>query len=327
MPVVRVAVVIVTKNDPRLDDCLRSVYEQTPPFAFDVVVVDNDSAEAHRQRIRDVWGTRANFRLLHVPGNFSAAWNEGAFKSQAQIVARLDSDTTAHPGWLQRLVSPIHDEARIAWTAGPVVGPQPLRSLTQRYFHHRTLGYQQRLLGDTLPTDAVPSWNVAYRMDALRRVGGYDPWQRSSIDWDLHKRLGHAGFEGRFVPEAVVTHDHPHRLRDFYRKEAWYRTGQYQMMLKYGAREMAGALSLPAAYLVLAAIAAMGVWVRVALPVALLLLLLLFTKQWISAAQEDDPVWWARPMYRIVEAAAGIHGLLRGLLTFGVRRRPVPGAA
>lgn len=318
--------VIVTRNDPRIHECLESVYAQRPPFGFDVVVVDNDSAPSMRQEVEDRWGQHPQFRLVHEPGNFSAAWNQGAFSTSAGVVVRLDSDTIAHPGWLERLAAPLRERPGVAWTAGPVVGPDPPRSLTQRYFHHRTLGYQERLRGDVLPTDAVPSWNVAYRREALESVGGYDPWQRSSIDWDLHKRLRLGGYVGVFVPDAVLTHDHPARLSDFYRKEAWYRTGQYQMMLKYGPGAVASSLALPGAYVALLALAAMGWWdVRWAQAAALLAVLVVI-KQWLGARLEKDPVWWARPFYRVVEATAAIHGLARGWLRFGVRGRPIPGS-
>lgn len=318
--------VIVARNDPRIHGCLKSVYDQRPPFGFDVVVVDNDSTPSMRREVEARWSGHPNFRLMHAPGNFSAAWNRGAFSTSADVVVRLDSDTVAHPGWLERLVAPLRERPGVTWTAGPVVGPEPPRSLTQRYFHHRTLGYQERLRGDVLPTDAVPSWNVAYRRDALDAVGGYDPWQRSSIDWDLHKRLKLRGHAGVFVADAVLTHDHPARLSEFYRKEAWYRTGQYQMMLKYGPRAVASSLALPAAYLGLGALALAGWWdVRMAEAAALLAGLLVF-KQWLGARLERDRVWWARPFYRLVEALAAIHGLARGFVRFGVRRRPTPGA-
>lgn len=326
-PRVQAAVVIVTKNDPRLDACLASVFAQTPPFPFDVVVVDNDSAPAFRERAAERWGARPRFRLLHVGGNFSAAWNQGAQESGAEVIARLDSDTIAHTGWLERLLRPLEERPDLAWTAGPVVGPEPLRSLTQRYFHYRTLGYQRRLEGDVLPTDAVPSWNVAYRGSALTAVGGYDPWQRSSIDWDLHKRLSMRGFRGVFVPGAVLTHDHPARLRDFYRKEAWYRTGQYQMMLKYGSGAMLGAALLPGVYVALAGLALLGVFDSRFADLALILAALLVVKQWLGAKLERDRVWWARPFYRLVEGVAGLHGLLRGLFRYGVARRPIPEGA
>ena len=61
--------------------------------------------------------------------------------------------------------------------------------------------------------------------------------------------------------------------------------------------------------------------------VAAVLFFFLVLKQWLTARMEKDAVWWSRPFYRIVEASAALHGLLRGLLRFGLKRRPVPGAA
>lgn len=322
----RAAVVLVVRDDDRVHSCLEALAGQRVEEPFDVVVVDNDSQPTFAAELERRWGSRPRVRVLREGGSFAGAWNRGALGLDVDVVARLDADTIPDPDWLERLIAPMALRADMHWTAGAVHGPTPPRSLTQRYFHHRTLGYQRRLEGERLPTDAVPSWNVAYRLSALRTVGGYDPWQRSSVDWDLHKRLSRAGFAGVFVPDAVLVHDHPATLRGFYRKEAWYRTGQYQMMLKYGPGALAESLVLPAVYVLLAALGAAGVFdARLGVAAAVLALALL-VKQWVSAALEGDAVWWARPLYRIVEAAAAFHGLLRGLVTFGVRKRPIPGA-
>jgi cellulose synthase/poly-beta-1,6-N-acetylglucosamine synthase-like glycosyltransferase len=324
---VRVAVVIVSKDDPRIHECLEAVFNQDYPDPFEVVLVDNASKEDHFLSIRRRWSSKPGFRLLQIAGNFSGAWNQGAFGTNADVVARVDGDTIPQPNWLARLVEPLRRRPEIAWTAGAVVGPTPLRSLTQRYFHHRTLGYQGRLKGTHLPTDAVASWNVAYRLSALREVGGYDPWQRSSIDWDLHKRLSRADKKGVFVEDAVLVHDHPTRLRDFYRKEAWYRTGHYQMLLKYGLLAVGSTFILPLGYLGLLGLYTAGFLVHMQLLlVALVLTLALFVRQWAVAIMEKDEVWWIRPAFRFVEAVAATHGLLRGFFRFGVRRRPIPGA-
>jgi len=178
-----------------------------------------------------------------------------------------------------------------------------------------------------LPTDAVPSWNVAYRREAFEAVGGYDERQEGSIDWDLHKRLGHRGYTGSFVPDAVVTHEHPARLRDFYRNETLDRTGHYQMMVKHGPIETWDVVSLPGVYLVLLAAALWGLRDPTIGYVAALLFGLLVLKQWLSATMEQDQTWPLRPFFRLVEAVAAIHGLVRGFFRYGFRRRAREGPA
>jgi glycosyltransferase involved in cell wall biosynthesis len=313
-----VSVVITVKDDPRVITCIEGVLGQIASFPFDVVVVDNGSRGELPRILRDRFGSDPRVKLLSSGGNLSEAWNLAARSTDAPVLVRIDADAAPLPGWLEALVRPIRDGVA-DWTAGPVGGANVGASVVARYYHERTEAYNRRLQRDLDLRDAVPSWNVAYRRSALEAAGWYDPWQASSVDWDLHKRLARSGSRGQFVPGARAVHHHPTTFREFVRKEAWYRTGQYQMALKYGLREMVGGFSLPFAYaLVLVFALASLAWPPFAwLAVALFLILL--AKHWIEGIRESDPLWYYRGLFRPIEGAAGLYGIVRGFLRYGVR--------
>ena len=313
-----VAVVITVRNDPRVVECVDAVLAQETSFPFDVVVVDNDSTDGTARILEERYRGQPRVRLVSSKGHLSQAWNEAARAADASILARIDADARPTTGWLAALVGPILSGAA-DWTAGPVGGVDPHASLVARYFHERTEAYSRRLARDPVLRDAVPSWNVAYRRSSLEAAGWYDAWQASSVDWDLHKRLVRTGSRGLFVPDARCVHHHPTTLREFARKEAWYRTGQYQMALKYGVREMAEAFILPTAYaLLLVLLVASVVW-RPLLWLALGLWVVLVAKHWIDGIRDADPMWPYRALFRPVEGFAGLYGLIRGLVRYGIR--------
>lgn len=314
-----VAVVITVRNDPRVVECVDEVLAQTTPFEFGVVVVDNDSSDDTPNILRERYQGHPRVRLVTSKGNLSRAWNEAARSTDASVLARIDADARPAKGWLSALVGPIL--AGVAdWTAGPVAGVDPSASLVARYYHERTEAYGRRLARDPVLRDAVPSWNVAYRRSSLEAAGWYDAWQASSVDWDLHKRLVRAGSRGLFVPEARCVHHHPTTWREFARKEAWHRTGQYQMALKYGMREMAEAFVLPAAYaLLLLLLVGSLLWLPL-LWFGLVFLALLVVKHWIDGIRDGDPMWAYRALFRPIEGFAGLYGLFRGLARYGIRR-------
>lgn len=316
---VHASIVIVTKNDPRVLDCLAAVFRQRSRFPFDVTVVDGASTDGSRQRVEQEYGRRSDFRFIVEPGPFLRAWNQGARSSKGDVIVRLDSDTVADPDWLEALVAPMGGEAHLGWTSGLVLGPRKPQSLTQRYFHHRTVAFLGRSRGAA--REDLPGWNVCYRRAALERVGFFDEWLVSSEDWDLHKRLTRAGYGGQFCEGAVLRHDHPRRIGVLLRKEKWYKTGQYQMALKYGFREMWSAFVTPVAYLSIFGLLLAGLVVRPLLWIALAALGLLAIKQVASGARERDPTFWARPFFRFVEAVGAIWGLGAGVARFGMRRR------
>lgn len=317
-----VAVVVTVKNDARVVACIEHILAQEPPFSFQVIVIDNGSTDQTPALLEAAFGANERVMLSAIDGNLSKAWNQAAKSVGADILVRIDADAVPEPGWLEALVDPLLG-GDVGWTAGPVQGIRN-ESLVERYFHHRTATYCNRLEEDPTLRAGVPSWNVAYTRGTLDRAGWYDPWQASSVDWDLHKRIVDAGIEGRFASGAMIRHHHPASVGAFARKEAWYRTGHYQMMLKYGPASVASTFLLPGAYalVLLLAIGALGApwvgWVGAGLLAALLL------KHAQGGLSEGDPLWWARPFFRPIEAFAGLFGLLRGLARYGVRPRPVP---
>ena len=313
---------ITVKDDPRVITCVEGVLAQTTSFQFDVIVVDNGSKGETPRLVHGEFDANPRVKLLSHGGNLSEAWNFAAQSADAPILVRIDADAAPLQDWLEALVRPIR-EGVADWTAGPVGGANVEASIVARYYHERTEAYNRRLAKDPLLRDAVPSWNVAYRRSSVEAAGWYDPWQASSVDWDLHKRLARSGSRGRFVAEARCVHHHPTTLREFVRKEAWYRTGQYQMALKFGIREMAGGFSLPLAYgLLLVLTIATLAWFPIGW-IALALLLALLVKHWIEGIRESDPLWYLRGLFRPIEGLAGLYGLARGLVRYGVRRPSV----
>lgn len=319
-----VSVVITVRNDARVIACVDAVLSQSAEFDFDVAVVSNRSDPSFEGMIRRRYAQDERVQLVTSGGNLSEAWNAGARAARGPILLRIDADAVPEPGWLTGLARPLLD-GRADWAAGWVGGLHPDSTLVGRYFQHRTEAYLRRLRRDSNLRDAVPSWNVGYTRAALESAGWYDPWQASSVDWDLHKRLRQAGARGVFVPEARARHAHPQTWREFVRKEAWYRTGQYQMALKYGFREMVPAFLLPGAYalLLILLVASIG-WTPLSWAAGLLLLTLL-VRHWTEAYREGDPLWPYRALFRPVEGLAGLIGLLRGLIRYGIRMPGRPG--
>ena len=316
-----VSVVVVTRDDPRIVACVRSVLDQRTDFGFDVVVVDGDSRDGSRQALETQFSGEPRLRVVVDPAPFMKAWNAGARRSNGSIIVRIDSDMVAEPGWLQALVDPLRDEPEMGWTAGMVLGPDPAASVTQRYFTARTVAFLKRL-DEHDGLERVPSWNVAYRRTALDDVGWFDGTLASSEDWDLHRRLVSGGYPGRFVAQAAARHHHPARLRTLARKEYWYKIGQFQLGLKHGFRTMLPALVLPTTYLGLAALLIGGVFWRPLLWAGLGLWGLVAFIHVVSAVRERDPTFILRPLFRLVEAMAGMTGLFMGLVRYGLPSRP-----
>lgn len=81
-----------------------------------------------------------------------------------------------------------------------------------------------------------PTANAAFRRDALRAAGGFDPRCATGEDIDLCIRVARADYELWFEPAARVTHFHRYTLLGLARQWFHYGYGHAYLFRKYGPR-------------------------------------------------------------------------------------------
>ena len=220
-----VAVVVPTRDRAGyLEFALSSLLDQRDPGPHELLVVDDGSRDETPQVIE-----RAGVRGLRLdPGRgLNAARNAGIAATAAPVVAFVDDDVWAPPGWLRALAEGARRHPDAGAYGGPIRGrlegpaprgcgrePAPITTLD--------LGAEDR--------DAERVWgaNLAVRREAVERIGGFDEALAGSgdeVEW--LERLRAAG--GRVVYLAAAGLDHRRagadaRLRSLARAE--YRRGR-----------------------------------------------------------------------------------------------------
>lgn len=227
MPV-KVNVCICTYNRPSLETTLKSLAEQDFSAAdFSVIVADNAETPALEHAISAL-GARFGLDLtyVHAPArNISIARNACLDAANAHLIAFIDDDEWASPGWLSALVV-------AAGETGPSVVLGPVRGI---YGEDAPDWFQRHQFHDTYPTllkggvirDGY-TCNVLFRFAdlkglrfdlALGRSGGEDT--------DFISRLYRQGCriaycEAALVYEAVA----PNRLSARWLLTRSFRSGQ-----------------------------------------------------------------------------------------------------
>jgi glycosyltransferase involved in cell wall biosynthesis len=187
-----------------LEVALRSLAGQELDGSYDVLVVDDGSAEGTRSL-----ALRMGARYVRnaPPGGLNAARNTGLHQTGSPLVAFVDDDVAAPPGWLAALVEGAarHEGAdafggpiRASLEGSPPRGcgrePPPITTLD--------LGAEDR------PAEMVWGSNFAVRRSAVERIGPFD----EDITWghgdeeEWLERLRAAG--GRIVYLAAAGLDH-----------------------------------------------------------------------------------------------------------------------
>ena len=217
----RATVAVPTARRPsslrRLLAALPAAITDVPPdVTVDVLVVDNDADHPVADVVRSA-PVPARYLLEPQPGS-AFARNRVLSETDADIVAFLDDDVVPHAGWLVALVAAVQ--------AGAVAAGGPVRLDPAA---HRPPWFDEVGIGGYVSAhDLGPAphdleegqylltANAAFRTDALRQVGGFDPRlgprpgvQLVADDVHVVRELMRAGGRVRWEPSAVVTHDLP----------------------------------------------------------------------------------------------------------------------
>jgi GT2 family glycosyltransferase len=150
---------------------VESALSQEPGPAEVIVVVDHNPAllAALRERLP------GQVRLVSTvgPPGLGASWNTGVGCGTAPVIAFLDDDAVAEPGWLAALVRPFHDPAVLAtggvakpiWTGTRPrwLGDEWLWVVGCTYAGMPRAGAVRNVLG----------CNMAFRADVLSELGGF----------------------------------------------------------------------------------------------------------------------------------------------------------
>lgn len=232
------ATVLVTQfNDIRVTRALDSLLTQTRrPDA--VLVADGGSRADVLDAMRRWAGAHPELAVrIEAHAGSVAGTRASALRSLAgktDVLAFLDTDEVAPPGWLAALVAPI-EEGRADFTGGPTRPLGPPASEGERYLNEFEAWFYPNVVARDMTK--LPMGNSAWRLAKLLEVGGFDERLRwGGEDYDLNLRVTRAGGRGVYVPEAWVHHDQSGRndLRSILRRKYRYNVGAALAYMKNG---------------------------------------------------------------------------------------------
>ncbi len=191
----KLSVVVPTHNrGPLLERCIRSLVSATPADA-EIIVSDDGSADDSHERVLALQKEIPRIRWVSAPRTGPAgARNRGWRAAQAAVVAFVDDDCVAERDWGCHILQAFEVGPSPVGVEGRTRPEKPLRG-----FYYHTIDASQ---GSYL------TCNIAFRREALERVGGFDesfPYPASE-DLDLAYRVMECCGPIGYAPDAVVRH-------------------------------------------------------------------------------------------------------------------------
>lgn len=216
-----------------------------PERDYEVVVVDNASIDATG---RVLWELQGRYgRRLRVcreqRTGLSHARNLALAVAGAPIVAFIDADAVADPGWHEGILAAFRQAGPVAVVGGPVRIPwdQPRPRWWSRRLDEALNAYEPGRHPMTLGYPRYPyGTNFALRVDAAGAVGGFATalgrcgrTLAAGEEGELCLRLAQAGWEIRFAPDVVVHHRTlPERLSRRYILRRAFHHGRSQSLIE-----------------------------------------------------------------------------------------------
>lgn len=193
------------------------------PLPTEVIVVDNASADGSPKMVRE------RFPWVTLIGNgenvgFARANNQGIGAAEGRYLLLLNSDTVVHPGALETLLAFMNAHPQ-AGACGPRLlngdgslqhGCHPMLTpgrefwrllFLERFWPRATYPLEQWPTDRPRRVEAIKGAALLLRRAALDRMGLLDEsYFMYTEEVDLCQRLGLAGWELWYAPQAVVTH-------------------------------------------------------------------------------------------------------------------------
>lgn len=198
-----ISVVIISKDEPSLDDTLTYVEGEIDSVAesCEIVVVDASSGRLDYIRARHETTVRwLDFK--RPPGvriSIPHQRNAGVREASGDIIVFTDAGCRPHPGWLSALLAPFSEGEDV------VAGVQRDASGEGLYERRRVL--RQHSGGQVVYVADAPTLNIAFTRLAFDKVGGFDENFEYGSDVEFCWRLIDAGYRVRYISEAVIEHD------------------------------------------------------------------------------------------------------------------------
>lgn len=212
----RISVVICAYNaEQTITDCLAGVLGLDYPD-YDVIVVDDGSTDATGDLAR-----RYPVRVIPTENRgLSSARNTGLEAASGEIIAYLDSDAYPDPHWLRYLANTFRT-SDVVGVGGPNL-PPPGDDAIAECVAAAPGGPTHVLISDVM-AEHIPGCNMAFRIAALREVGGFDPrFRAAGDDVDMCWRLQDRGWSLGFCPAAFVWHHRRNTVRAYWRQQCGY---------------------------------------------------------------------------------------------------------
>jgi glycosyltransferase involved in cell wall biosynthesis len=193
---------------------------------YEVIVVDDGSTDGTDSYLRSLVAPKLKWIFQNNRGP-AAARNTGIKLAQGKFIAFTDDDCAVPKNWLKNFHEVFSStEADIVGGAVRNICKDNIFSETSQHITNYFVEYLQQK-GKQSPF--LTSNNIAYRVDVLKKVGGFNECfkRAGGEERALNLKIINNGGKSIFSPDIIVDHNHDMNFRKYTRQQMNYGRGAY----------------------------------------------------------------------------------------------------
>lgn len=232
------SLIVCTRNRARqLRPCLEAIRGLRFVGEWEIIIVDNGSTDDTQGVISSIAPEMPAplISIVELRPGLSAARNAGLGAARGRFIIFTDDDCYVAPDYVAQAVKAFDDQ-KLGFVTGKVelfdpsdakvtinLSDEPLRFPAKRYIH----------------VDKIIGANFAFRRSIMSQIGMFDELIGAGTrigggeDTDYAARISHAGWEGLYCPDMVISHHHGRKDADIPKMLRAYAEGQGAYTLKY----------------------------------------------------------------------------------------------
>ena len=210
------SIIIAARNARNtIGACLESLVSQSAPGTFEIILIDSSSDGTADFVARNFPQVRIrHFSERKFCGD---ARNIGIGMARGEIVAFIDADCTAGPGWVKEIIR-AHESPDLA-IGGAIANGNPESWVGWAAYFTEFSKWMPGTPSRHLPD--IAGANMSYKAVVFARYGSFIEGTYCS-DTEFHWRLGQDGQTLRFAPSILVRHQNIDSLRHFLGHEIFH---------------------------------------------------------------------------------------------------------
>lgn len=205
----------------RVEKTLRSLKKQTRE-PDQILIADGGSPKEFQEYFKSIAKKMKKVEFSLLPGRCIDTRRQVIDKLMniTDIVAFIDSDEEPYIDWFEKLIEPII-KGKADFTGGNII-PTTAKTNAERILN--IIQFKNQAMYDK-DISYMAMGNSAWKMDVFKKIGNFDAssvstktdkdYEKGKIggsyhvsdDYDINIRAVEAGFEGKYVKEAQVSHD------------------------------------------------------------------------------------------------------------------------